>query len=233
MTGRVCGTVVLVHGLCMHGIVFALHRRRMQRLGYRVLTFSYPSIRGRLDDIADRLASRLATIPDDSVDLVGHSLGGVIILTMLARNDWTGRIGRVLLLGSPCMGSRSAEGVARRPGLSWILGRALPDWLARSGAQSRRPTLPYQIGVIAGDRAIGLGHLLFRLDTPNDGIVSVRETCWPGAHDRITLHVTHMQMLVSAECTRQIDAFLRTGHFDRSGQGDSPGSSESCTGSGS
>ncbi|MGL1832847.1 esterase/lipase family protein [Rhodocyclaceae bacterium SMB388] len=227
MTENARGTVVLVHGLCMHGIVFALHRRRMQRLGYRVLTFSYPSMRGRLDDIADSLMCRLAGMPDGSVNLVGHSLGGVIILAMLARHDCPDRIRRVLLLGSPCMGSRSAEGVARRPGLSWILGRALPDWLARS----RCPALPYQIGVISGDRAIGMGHLLFGLDTPNDGIVSVDETCWPGACDRITLHVTHMQMLVSAECTRQIDTFLRTGHFDRSAQGDSPGSSESCTGS--
>ena len=35
-------TVVLVHGLWVHGVAMALMRRRIARFGYRALSYSYP-----------------------------------------------------------------------------------------------------------------------------------------------------------------------------------------------
>jgi pimeloyl-ACP methyl ester carboxylesterase len=51
-------TIVVVHGLWMTGAVFALQRIRLARRGYRVLAFSYPSMRLALDEIASRSRGR-------------------------------------------------------------------------------------------------------------------------------------------------------------------------------
>ncbi|AKU14529.1 acetyltransferase/hydrolase [Azoarcus sp. CIB] len=41
----------------------------------------------------------------------------------------------------------------------------------------------------------------------------VEETRVAGARDAITLHVSHMEMLLSARCADQVAAFLHTGEF--------------------
>jgi hypothetical protein len=71
------------------------------------------------------------------------------------------------------------------------------------------------LGVIAGDRAFGMGRLIGPLPKPNDGTVTVAETRLPGATDHIVLPVTHLSMLWSGDVAEQVIAFLRDGHFTR------------------
>lgn len=203
------GAILFVHGLWMHGLVFAAHRRRLRRMGRDSLAFSYRSLRGSLDGAADGLAARIATLGGRPLHLVGHSLGGCIVLQMLARHRPDG-IGRVVLLGSPCCGSQAAGAVLRLPVLRHALGRVLPQWLAQP-----QPAVPacHEIGVIAGNRPIGLGRVVSGMEEPNDGLVAVAETRWPGARDHIVLAVAHMQMLWSRACLTQTLHFLDTGRF--------------------
>lgn len=203
--------ILFVHGLWMHGLVFAAHRCRLRRMGRDSLAFSYRSLRGALDAVADDLAARAATLGARPLHLVGHSLGGCIVLQMLARHRPDG-IGRVVLLGSPCCGSRAAGTILRQPVLRHALGRVLPQWLAQP-----LPEVPpgYEIGVIAGNRPIGLGRLVPGMEKPNDGMVMVAETRWPGARDHTVLALTHMQMLWSRACLVQTLHFLDTGRFLR------------------
>jgi pimeloyl-ACP methyl ester carboxylesterase len=202
--------VVLVHGLWMHGIVFALQRRRLARQGLAVHAFSYPSVRGRLDANARALAGFVAALPAARIHLVGHSLGGLIVLSMLARHA-DPRIGRIVLMGTPYRGSHCARLLARVPALAGVVGRPLREWLATAP-----PPLPsgIDLGVISGSRGIGTGRLLPGLPKPNDGIVAVAETVVPHARDAITLHVSHSEMLVSRSCIDQVAAFLRSGRFE-------------------
>lgn len=202
-------TVILVHGLWMHGFVFLLFRRWLARRGYDVRWFSYPSVRHGLQQNADALARFVAGIDSPIIHLVGHSLGGLVILTMLAqRND--PRVRRVVLMGSPCGGSHVAAKLAQKR-LAPILGCALQDWLA----QPCLPPLPgaVEIGVLAGSRSFGLGRLFRELPAPNDGTVTLAETRLAVAADFITLKVSHTEMMVSRACTDQVAAFLETGRF--------------------
>jgi len=201
--------VVLVHGLWMHGLVFALQRRRLARLGYRAQSFSFPSVRGTLADNARRLAEFVAAIDAPVVHLVGHSLGGLVILSMLA-NRPDEHIGRIVLLGSPCGGSHCARVLLGIPFLRPLVGRSLREWL-------ERPCLPpppeIEIGVLAGDSGFGLGRLIPGLARPNDGVVSLDETRLDTARDSIVLPIGHSKMLVSPACLAQIVAFVRSGSF--------------------
>lgn len=201
--------VILVHGLWMHGLAFALVRRRLARCGYTVAAFSYPTVRGTLADNAGALARFLARFDAPRIHLVGHSLGGLVVLRLLASHA-DARLGRVVLMGAPYGGSHCAAVLRRIPLLGRLLGRSIPDWL-----DAPRPALPptVEVGVLAGDRSLGLGRVIPGLAKPNDGVVAVAETRLPTARDFIVLPVAHSQMLVSRRCSDAVNNFLRTGNF--------------------
>lgn len=204
-------TVVLVHGLWVHGLAMELQRLGLARAGYRALAYSYRSMRSSLTENADRLALYASSLRAQRVHFVGHSLGGLVILKMLARGHDGG--GRIVLEGVPYGGSRAAQALARVEIGSSLLGRSMREWL-----ESERPAdfARFEVGVIAGSGGLGLGRLIEPdLPQPNDGVVTVEETRVPGMRDYIVLPVSHSSMVVSRSVTRQIAAFLRTGAFAR------------------
>jgi pimeloyl-ACP methyl ester carboxylesterase len=202
-------SIVLVHGLWMHGAVFFRQKTLLARRGFAVRTFSYPSVRRGLSANVDALDRFIGTLDAERIHLVGHSLGGLLLLCLLSQHREP-RIGRAVLMGPPCCGSHSAKVLMQLPGMSAIVGHSVRDWLALSAP---RTAANIEIGVISGDRGIGLGRLLPGLPKPNDGIVAVEETRLAQATDAITLHVGHSEMLFSTRCADQITAFLRSGRF--------------------
>jgi len=204
-------TVVVVHGLWMTSAMFALQRRRLARCGYQVETFSYPSVRLGLDEIAARLARFVAALGTPCAHFVGHSLGGLVVLDMLALNADL-EVGRVVLLGSPVAGSRTAERLAHWSAGRALIGRALLDWRAERGAAVASRL---DVGMIAGTVRLGVGRLLVKLPVPNDGVVCLDETRIPGLRDHLALPLSHSGMIVSARVARQIHTFLEFGCFAR------------------
>ena len=207
MTGR----VVLVHGLWMNSLALFPMHAQLARHGFRVTRFGYASVRKVPEHNAERLAHFVGSLPDNPIHLVGHSMGGVMILQML-KNHNDPRIQRVVLLGSPVTGSRAGRDLSRTAGGRWMLGRSLPLW-----SDGKAPQTPanVEIGVIAGDLPLGLGRLFARLPKPNDGVVAVDETHIDGAADALVLHVNHTGMILSTAVARQVCAFLKDGRFVR------------------
>ena len=204
-------TVVLVHGLWVHGIAMALMRRRVARNGFRVLAYSYPSVRLTLAENVERLARYCREIGAQRLHFVGHSLGGLIVLRMLERVPGI-QPGRVILAGAPVTGSYAALRLARFPGGRAALGRSFMEWLESKPLVSLTGC---DIGVIAGRMPVGAGRIVApELPGPNDGAVRVEETLLPAMRDHIVLNVSHSGMLVSRAVARQICAFLRDGAFD-------------------
>ena len=115
-------------------------------------------------------------------------------------------------MGTPVNGSRSGRVLASaRPGRALIGATGLDVLTAhveRSWSHSA------QLGIIAGDHAVGLGRLLGRFSTPSDGTVAVEETQLRGASDHCVLSVSHTGMLWSADVAGQIAEFLDHGKFD-------------------
>lgn len=208
-------TVVLVHGLWVHGAVMALMQRRIARAGYRVLNYSYPTLRLTLTENAQRLARYCRDITAPRLHFVGHSLGGIILLRMLELEG--GAPGRVVLAGVPSTGSYAAHRFSRLPGGRAALGRSMTEWVAAGRCD---PGDRSEIGVLAGSLPLGLGCMVAPdLPRPSDGVVSVAETDVPGMRDRIVLRVSHSGMLVSKAVVRQVCAFLRDGAFAHEGRG--------------
>jgi len=186
-------------------------RRRIAARGFRARSFSYPSMRRTLAENADRLARFCRELDEPRLHLVGHSMGGLVVLCMLAREPGFAA-GRVVLTGSPVAECHAGRRLARLPGGRVAIGRSLPEWLA-SARPSPDPRI--EVGVIAGRLSLGLGRLVAPdLPEPNDGVVCVEETRLPAMRDHIVLHVSHSGMLVSRAVARQICAFLRSGAFE-------------------
>jgi hypothetical protein len=203
--------VVYVHGLWMPGFESALLRRRLgAERGYRLHVFHYRSMFEPMTRIAAALHQMVARIDAPRVHLLGHSLGGLVILRYLQRYSMA-QPGRVLFLGTPCTGS----GVARRLG-QWGLGRRAIGLAASEELlvdRARRWEIGRELGIIAGTVPVGLGHLLLTFKEANDGTIAVSETALEGAKSRLCLPVTHSGMLLSARVAREAGNFLEHGRF--------------------
>jgi len=203
-------TVVLVHGIWMSSLELVLLARRLRRCGYRTLRFRYRSLRRTVRHNAACLARRVRQLPAGQIHLVGHSLGGLVVLQAL--HDHPDLItGRIVLLGSPVGGSAVARRNNERPVLRWLIGRSGEQGLLGGGPRwGGRQSL----GVIAGVRSLGIGRLLGGLDAVNDGVVNLQETTIDGAQDSIVVESTHMGLLTSRRVASQVCAFLKHGRFD-------------------
>jgi pimeloyl-ACP methyl ester carboxylesterase len=213
---RARAAVVVVHGLWMPGTETVLIRRRLARAGFDTFLFRYRSVSRSLRENARRLAEFVASIPNDTVHFVGHSLGGVLVLSMLA-TEGVARPGRVVCMGSPLCGTAVGARLAHYRLGRWIDGRSICELIDCGGLPAWQGR--HDVGVLAGSRGIGIGRLLGGLSGPNDGLIAVAETALPGATDHLVIPVAHTEFLWSRLAMRQIVAFLRNGRFDRTAGG--------------
>jgi pimeloyl-ACP methyl ester carboxylesterase len=210
--GTTRAAVVFVHGLWLNGAEFTLLRRRLARdrglQGYR---FSYPTVRGSMDDTIRSLAAFVARIDAARIHFVGHSFGGVVLCRYFQQHPCE-RPGRVVILGSPLNGSRSARTVARHALLRRMIGPLVNAELVND-CDPRAWACQNELGIIAGTTPMGLGRLFANFDEDCDGTVGVSETKLPGHKAHLALPVSHMGMLVDATVARHVGAFLDDGRF--------------------
>lgn len=210
-TSPQAAAVVYVHGLWMMGAeCYLLGRHLWRDRGYRLRVFRYHSVQQSAAQVAAQLHALIASLEAPQVHLIGHSLGGSIILEYLERHAMH-QPGRVLLMGAPVLGSRSAVYLARWAWGRRIMGRAVADELLSPPAH--RWDSSREVGIIAGTCPVGLGQLLIRFSEPNDGTVAVSETRLPGATASLELPVTHMGLLWSPTAAREAGSFLAHGRF--------------------
>jgi len=190
-----------------------LLRQRVQAAyGLECVAFQYSAHASTPAEIVARLADFIAGLRIDQLHLVGHSLGGLIVMRLLTQAAALPP-GRVVLLGAPVVRSRAAESLAASTLGRLMLGPAGLEELVHE--QGRTWNGEREIGCIAGNLRFGLGHVIGRIAEENDGSIAVEETRLPGARDHIVLPVSHTGMLFSQEVAQQVGAFLTRGAFQR------------------
>jgi pimeloyl-ACP methyl ester carboxylesterase len=205
--------IVHVHGLWFSGREAWLLRARLARaLQGEERAFSYRSVADTVSSNSAALGEFLAKIDCDRLHLVGHSLGGVVIVDLF-RYAPDLPPGRILLLGSPLKGSEAARSLARLPLGRKMLGRGVAEQVMQ--APARRWDGSRELAIIAGSLPFGVGRLVHRFASANDGTILVAETHLDGASDHLVVPVTHTGLLWSREVVRQGALFLRDGRFAR------------------
>jgi len=105
--------IIFVHGLYHNHTAWYLYLRWFRRWGWRHMKAI--NLRGKFRSIhefarilADEVEKVIAETQSEKVDLVGQSMGGLVIRTYLSENSGQAKIRRVVTLGSPHRGSKLA-----------------------------------------------------------------------------------------------------------------------------
>jgi triacylglycerol lipase len=208
-------TIVFLHGLArthrsMHGL-----RRHVERLGYRTWARTYPSRRGRIEELAEEVAGRIRRdVGEAPLIAVTHSMGGILVRYMRHLLPWQG----VVMLAPPNQGSRVAAGLVRSRVYRWFYGpagRALADG-------SAWPPPPEPFAVIAGTRGPSLGNLpswviarmrLMPAGELHDGTVLVAETRLDGMSGFAEVRASHTYLMNHPETRSLVARFLAERRF--------------------
>lgn len=202
-------TVVLVHGIWMTGLELSLLARRLRDCGYRTVLFHYHSLRNTVAQNASLLRAHINGLGHTRVHLVGHSLGGLVILQALQDQPDLVK-GRIVLLGSPVNGSIIAQRLHRYRLSRWLIGHSGQQALLGGGPRWRGQQ---SLGIISGTRPVGVGRLLGGFDGPNDGTVAVSETLLENVAASVSFQSSHFGLLASNAVAASVCVFLGQGNF--------------------
>lgn len=202
--------VVLVHGLWVPSLAMTPLGAMLARAGLRVHLFGYRGRKASLAAHAERLAAFTRERAPRGAHLVGHSLGGLVVLEAGARAADLA-LGCAVLLGTPARGCLAGRRLARMGWGRWFLGASEALW---HEGRTARWTRSEPLGVVAGTRALGLGRMFGPLPGASDGVVRIDETAVEGMRNRLLLPVAHSEMLVSPRVAHAVRAFIAHGRFD-------------------
>ena len=218
--------VVLIHGLHQAPFIMRPMAKRLQSQGFTTHQYGYRSLRDGITINSKRLNAWLENNhnPQQPIDLVGHSLGGLVIRDFVSQYpQW--HIGNCVTLGTPHLGSICADYI-------WQLTPAIVGKSYLDALDGTVAPLPEHIhlGVIAGNKPKGLGQLVLgyhnrklnKMDTDSllknrahDGTVYVEETKLLSAADHLIMPVSHTGMLIDKNVAQQVSYFLQNGQFQR------------------
>jgi pimeloyl-ACP methyl ester carboxylesterase len=193
--------VYLLHGFAGNRLLMHRMARNLQRAGYEVRNWSYPSVRSAI-------AVHAAALRDDvelavelghhRIHFVAHSLGSIVLRRALCENP-PPVVGRIVMLAPPNSGSAWARAGAI------FLGKFCPvlhelSTIPSSYVNRLRSPEGIEIGVIAGS---------------HDWVVRRKDTILRCRHDHIVVRGDHLRLPLLRAAIDQTLNFLRAGGFRR------------------
>ncbi len=204
--------LLLVHGYMATRGSLHLLEQRLTRKGYLVFTYrigplNLGGIRQAAGVIARKVEALVAQTSIRTVNIVGHSMGGLVGLYYVKCLGGRDRVGKLVLLGSPVGGTWSALlGLVTAP-----LGRASVELLPSSPVlrDLRTTAMPrgVEVTTVSGERDFFAPDPVTRLQ---------------GAR-HLTLPTTHTGLLVDPSVAEVIDGLLAGGGAPPGSPGEKPG----------
>jgi pimeloyl-ACP methyl ester carboxylesterase len=213
MSGK---AAIEIHGITKSSKTYYAMRPALEKAGYLVVPFDYPSTRIDIPKAADYLDRVIHSLDGiDRIDLVVHSMGGLVVRSWYEDHD-DPRIKRLVMLGTPNRGAELADMLKKNAAFRLILGPAGQQLVTGDdGTIAQLPVPPCEFGIIAGGRGAEGYNPLVAGD--NDLIVSVESTRLVGAADFLMVRALHTFMLSNPEAIEATVRFLDTGHFRKNG----------------
>jgi pimeloyl-ACP methyl ester carboxylesterase len=208
--------VILLHGLGRTSHSMKRLKTRLTREGFDVINVAYPSTRNSVEEIAERILSKVLSNKTPTaapkVHFVTHSLGSIIVRQYLSTHQLD-NLGRVVMFAPPNHGSAVIDRLGKNPLFRRIMGpAALELGTSKNDLPQTLGPVSFECGVIAGDRTLNPILSSF-LDGPNDGKVTVDSAAVDGMRDFLVIHSSHTWMMWREEGLRQTVSFLKTGAF--------------------
>lgn len=225
LTGFFCGLlalpavaeteqVVLLHGLARSAGSMHSMAEYLQENGYSVCNIDYPSRHHAIETLtADFVLPAIEDcFSNGEIHFVTHSLGGIIVRQISAKNNHI-QIGRVVMLAPPNQGSEVVDKLGNFGLFNWLNGPAGQQLGTDSDAlPNKLGPANFELGVIAGNRSINL-ILSALIPGRDDGKVAVKRAGLKGMHDFLVVEAVHPLIMDNDEVQRQTLHFLQTGRF--------------------
>ncbi|MCF8026343.1 MAG: alpha/beta fold hydrolase, partial [Desulfobacteraceae bacterium] len=210
-------TVILVHGYGKGQADMRPLADFLGKAGYRAVTVDLPLTFDRVEEAAKvfekEVEAVLSGLPDnESIAMVGHSTGGLVIRYFLSHHPDYKRVDHAVLIATPNQGSTLADMAGEVSDLLVetfaTLDSLQPENISELGLADPEET---RIGAIAGNKDnLALGRLL---EKENDGRVEVESVYYPGLDDFVILPYNHNKIHHSEETASLVISFLKTGSF--------------------
>ncbi len=102
--------ILLLHGIFHNRSAFISLKHRMQKEGWdNIHTFNYSTTRGNVLQMVEMLAKKVQEILDTTsasqIDIVAHSLGGLVARTFMSLGEGRGKVNKLITLGTPHQGT--------------------------------------------------------------------------------------------------------------------------------
>ncbi|WP_415073241.1 esterase/lipase family protein [Legionella sp.] len=197
--------VVLVHGLMRTSLSMAPLKFYLQRHGYEVRIYSYPSPRYSIHQHAQQLNYFIKQLeaenPGVKIHFVTHSMGGIITreaLSRLSKKEFN-QIGYLVMMAPPNQGSKLAKLSTNIFPILKSMIKPLSELSSEHSAYVHRvPIPPLKMGIIAGRYDAKVPPEAARMD---------------GFAEPIVISTTHTFIMNHPEAKKLIVTFLEKGTF--------------------
>lgn len=126
--------VLLLHGMFHNRACWLATEYRLRRAGFgAILSINLPpweDLESHVDRVAAAVAELRQETGSEQVDIVGHSMGGIVARSYLHRYGAAARVRRCVLIATPNSGSKLAPFALSRQALSVLPGSAFLQELA-------------------------------------------------------------------------------------------------------
>ncbi|MCG6154878.1 alpha/beta fold hydrolase [Rubinisphaera margarita] len=209
--------VVLLHGILRSANSFTPLRVALEKDGYYAIPVNYPSTRITIEKAAEDLHRVITSLEGiETVHLVGHSMGGLVIRAWFAlpqTQSQTQRIGRVIMMGTPNHGAELADRLHRFPPFQWVMGQAGQQLRTDFGTVDKLPIPTVPFGIIAGGRGENTNGYNPLMQGDDDGTVTVASTHLEGESDFCSFPCLHMLLMRDPRSIEATRNFLKHGSF--------------------
>lgn len=209
--------VILLHGIFRSSKAMQKLQIRLEKDGYLVVPFDYPSTRVDISDSAKMLGEVVDSLEGvEKISFVTHSMGGLVVRSWLGQGG-DPRARCLVMMGTPNKGAEVADILRDWHLYRLVLGPAGQQLVAhKSGAIAKLPIPKIPFAVIAGGKGTSDGYNPL-IPGDDDGLVAVSSAQLEGAEDAMTLPVLHSFLPFNAEVINAVSAYLGTGAFRADG----------------
>ena len=192
-------------------------RRRLRRAGHHPILFGYSPTFETLQGATARLVKLIERRVDTThYALVGHSLGTVIIRSVLGQLE-NRAPSACIFLAPPILACKAARFFSRFWPYQWLMGE-MGQLLAQDAFMQGLPMPAVPTRIYAGVAGPRTAWLPFGMET-NDGILSLSEATAGFAAQVVQVPALHTFIMNSAQVRDDMIRFLETGiHAARLGE---------------
>ncbi len=209
--------VILLHGMGRSATSMNKMESQLESAGYTVWNKSYASTKEPIEDLAlthvQSGVDYCQTQQAESIHVVTHSLGGILIRVYL-QDNLIKNLGKVVMLSPPNKGSEVADLLKDWKLYQWLTGPAGQSLgTEKTSIPNTLKAINAPIGIITGQHSSDPWFSVY-IPGDDDGKVSVESAKLEEMHDFLVVDAGHTLIMRDSFVIQQTKTFLQEGKFN-------------------